>query len=181
MRTSAATPWLIRPAVPVIAWMTERYISHHRARLLPDSKPIDPTVLSLLEGFFSPDLLEQTRVIRATIPNPKFYPLAKIMGIDGVLEMSSIGAITLQDLVAYPDGLDRSTLFHELVHVAQYRVLGLRRFAALYVRGFLDGGGYEGIPLERQAFELEDRFSRNPTSVFPVEDDVIQRQKAGRL
>lgn len=181
MYASAKIPWLIRPTAPLIARMTARYISHHRSRLLPDSMPIEPALLSPLEGFFSLEILEQTRVIRATIPNPNFYPLVKLMGIDGVLEMSSIGAITLLDLVAYPDRLDRSTLFHELVHAVQYRVLGLHRFANLYVRGFLNGGGYDGIPLERQAYELEVRFSQNPKRVFSVEDDVIQRRKAGRL
>jgi hypothetical protein len=30
-------------------------------------------------------------------------------------------------------------LFHELVHVEQYRQLGIQQFANLYVRGFLRG------------------------------------------
>ncbi len=33
-------------------------------------------------------------------------------------------------------------LFHELVHVEQYRQLGVPRFSELYVRGFLSGGRY---------------------------------------
>lgn len=36
-------------------------------------------------------------------------------------------------------------LFHELVHVEQYRQLGIPRFAELYVCGFLNGGTYEAI------------------------------------
>jgi len=95
--------------------------------------------------------------------------------------MSSIGAITLVDVIAYPAGMDRSTLFHELVHAVQYRVLGLQKFARLYVTGFLNGGGYDGIPLERQAYELEERFSRDPRTVFSVENDVLERLQAGRL
>jgi hypothetical protein len=70
--------------------------------------------------------------------------------------MSAIGAITLVDVIAYPEKMNRRILFHELVHAVQYRVLGLRQFARLYVTGFLNGGGYEGIPLERQAYELEE-------------------------
>jgi hypothetical protein len=49
-------------------------------------------------------------------------------------------------------------LFHELVHVEQYRKLGIPRFSELYVRGFLNGGSYEAIPLEVNAYSLEDRF-----------------------
>jgi hypothetical protein len=60
-------------------------------------------------------------------------------------------------------------------------VLGLRRFAELYVRGFLNGGGYEGIPLEGQAYELEERFSGNPKTKFSVEDDVNRRLQAWLL
>ena len=181
MATRVALSWLVTPAVPLISWMTQRYISHHRARLMPASNPIDPKKRLPLKEFFPQEVLEQTRVIRATVPNPKFYALVVILGINGVLDMSSIGAITFVDLIAYPERMTRSTLFHELVHVVQYRVLGLRRFASLYVNGFLKGGGYEGIPLEKQAFELEERFTRNPNRVFSVEEDVVQREKAGRL
>jgi hypothetical protein len=115
------------------------------------------------------------------MPNPKFYSLVRSLGIGGLLEMSSIGAITLVDVIAYPERMSRSTLFHELVHAVQYRVLGLRRFAKLYVRGFLDGGGYQGIPLELQAYALEERFRRNPKRAFSVEEDVIRRLEAGLL
>jgi hypothetical protein len=104
-----------------------------------------------------------------------------VFGIRGLLEMSSIGAITLVDVVAYSDELDRSTIFHELVHVVQYRVLGLKRFAQLYVKGFLEGGGYDGIPLEQQAYELGARFDRRPEDKFSVEEDVIRRHADGRL
>jgi hypothetical protein len=46
-------------------------------------------------------------------------------------------------------------LFHELVHVEQYRQLGIPRFSELCVRGFLNGGSYEAIPLEVSAYTLE--------------------------
>jgi hypothetical protein len=65
------------------------------------------------------------------------------------------------------DGL----LFHELVHVEQYRQLGIPRFAELYVRGFL-GGGYDGIPLEINAYDLDGRFERSPQARFSVADEV---------
>ena len=67
-----------------------------------------------------------------------------------------------------PDGL----LFHELVHVEQYRHLGIPRFAELYVRGFLGGGGYNGIPMEINAYELGGRFEGNPHTRFSVADEV---------
>lgn len=134
-----------------------------------------------LRDFFPQGVLEETRVVKATVPNPRLYSLAKILGISGVLEMSAIGAITLVDVIAYPHDMNRATLFHELVHAVQYRVLGLRRFSRLYVRGFLENGGYDGIPLERQAYELEEKFSGNPKRGFSVEEDVMRRLQAGSL
>jgi hypothetical protein len=71
--------------------------------------------------------------------------------------------------------------FHELVHVEQYRQLGVRRFAELYVRGFLDGGGYEGIPVEINAYELGGRFEANPARKFSVQEEVANWVKAGRF
>jgi hypothetical protein len=172
---------LLGPLVPFVSWLTARYIVRHRKRLLADSEPIASKYQAEFEDFFPREVLKQTRVVRASVPNPKFYSLVRLVGIKGVLEMSSIGAITLLDVIAYPEQLSRSTLFHELVHAVQYRVLGLRRFADLYVRGFLNGGGYEGIPLEGQAYELEERFSGNPKTKFSVEDDVNRRLQAWRL
>ena len=57
-------------------------------------------------------------------------------------------------------------LFDELVHVEQYRQLGILRFSELYVRGFLNGGSYEAIPLEVNAYSFEDRFRRDTRRGF---------------
>jgi hypothetical protein len=70
----------------------------------------------------------------------------------------------------FTDGL----LFHELVHVEQYRQLGIPRFAELYVRGFLKGGGYDGIPLEVNAYMLGGRYESNPAQRFSMADEVPQ-------
>ena len=172
---------LIRPLLPFVSRLTERYIARERERLHPDAEPLGSRSREEFRAFFPREVLEETRIVRASVPNPRFYSLVKWLGIKGVLEMSSIGAITLIDVVASPDRISPRTLFHELVHVVQYRVLGLRSFATLYVAGFLNGGGYERIPLERQAYELAERFSRNPAQAFSVEDDVIQRLRAKRL
>jgi hypothetical protein len=40
------------------------------------------------------------------------------------------------------------------------------RFAELYVRGFLNGGGYNGIPLEINAYGLGCRFEGSPRTRF---------------
>lgn len=86
-----------------------------------------------------------------------------------------MAGITFQDVVVHVDPFTPALLFHELVHTVQHKHLGLDGFAEYYVRGFLSGGSYEEIPLEKQAYELEGRFIRNPSSAFSVEQDVEDR------
>ena len=86
-----------------------------------------------------------------------------------------MAGITFEDVVVHVEPLETSVLFHELVHAVQYKHLGIHRFAERYVRGFLTGGSYEEIPLEQQAYQLEDKFVRDPSARFSVEADVIQR------
>jgi hypothetical protein len=50
--------------------------------------------------------------------------------------------------------------------------LGLSGFAAQYVKGFLNGGSYEAIPLEMNAYELDARFAAETAKCFSVEDEV---------
>jgi hypothetical protein len=80
--------------------------------------------------------------------------------------------------------MNRSTTvscFHELVHVEQYRQLGISRFSELYVRGFLNGGSYEAIPLEVSAYTLGGRFESDSRRVFSVEDEVRTWAAGGRF
>jgi hypothetical protein len=47
-----------------------------------------------------------------------------------------------------------------MVHVEQYRILGMREFAQAYVQGIVDSDFiYEKIPLEAIAFWMTSRFT----------------------
>jgi hypothetical protein len=85
-----------------------------------------------------------------------------------------MAAITFGNIVVSHKPFTHGLLFHELVHVEQYRQLGIPQFSDLYVRGFLTGGGYDGIPLERNAYALGARFEANPQLRFSVSDDVAE-------
>jgi hypothetical protein len=82
-------------------------------------------------------------------------------------------AITFEDVVVSHEPFTPGLLFHEMVHVEQYRQLGVARFAELYVRGFLEGGSYEAIPLEVNAYSLAERFERDPAKSFSVKAEVL--------
>ena len=83
-----------------------------------------------------------------------------------------MAAITFGNVVVSHQPFTHGLLFHELVHVEQYRQLGIQQFSSLYVRGFLTGGGYDGIPLEKNAYMLGARFEANPRQQFSVSDEV---------
>jgi hypothetical protein len=51
----------------------------------------------------------------------------------------------------------------------------LPEFAAKYVKGFLNGGSYEAIPLEMNAYELDTRFATRTTSLVGKDDPVKER------
>ncbi len=135
-------------------------------------------------GFFSPQLLDGTRLLvlqGRRVANPDFYPMLRNLGFKNLPDQSTMGAITFADVVVSHEPFTDGLLFHELVHVEQYRQLGIPRFSELYVRGFLNGGSYEAIPLEVNAYTLEGRFEANPTGRFSVADEVTKWQAEGRL
>lgn len=113
--------------------------------------------------------------------NPNFYPMLRDIGFANLPDQSGMGAITFSDVVVSHQPFSDGLLFHELVHVEQYRQLRILRFSELYVRGFLNGGGYEAIPLEVNAYTLGGRFEANPDSQFSVEDEVRRWHAEGRL
>ena len=130
-----------------------------------------------MAGFFQPQVLDAARVLvlhGLRVENPPFYPMLADMGFSDLPDFYQMAAITFGDVVvshmAFADGL----LFHELVHVEQYRQLGIPRFSELYVRGFLSGGGYDGIPLEVNAYALGRRFEGNPRQRFSVADEAAR-------
>jgi hypothetical protein len=156
------------------------YISEQRALFQGKATPIAADDKAALQPFFPADLLDQVKVVRAKVGDPPFYAQLRSLGIHNMPAFSDLAGITFVDMVVHAEPLTRSLLFHELVHVVQYRHLGVAAFADLYVRGFLNGGSYEEIPLEKQAYELEARFAENGDA-FSVDEDVQRRRKLGQL
>jgi hypothetical protein len=150
------------------------YIREQRTCFRENARPIPPDHATTLQAFFPQDILSQVRVVRGTVSQPSFYPQLRAIGISNAPPFSDMAGITFQDVVVHVEPLTKALLFHELVHVVQYKHLGLIGFAERYVRGFLSGGSYEEIPLEKQAYGLEDRFAQNPRRPFSVEEDVIE-------
>jgi hypothetical protein len=137
-----------------------------------------------LEPFFDQEVLDSVRVLvlhGERVSNPEFYPMLRSLGFKNLPDQSAMRAITFGDVVVSHESFSNGLLFHEMVHVEQYRQLGIPRFSELYVRGFLNGGSYEAIPLEVNAYTLGGRFEANPGQRFSVEDEVRKWNAEGRL
>jgi hypothetical protein len=162
------------------SWVAE-YISEQRASFRSQAASIEPNHKTALQQFFPATLLDEVKVVRGRAGEPSFYRQLRGLGIVNAPPFSDMAGITFQDVVVHAEPLTRSLLFHELVHAVQYSRLGISGFAEHYVRGFLSGGSYEEIPLEKQAYELEGRFASNPAEQFSVDADVRQRLRLQQL
>jgi hypothetical protein len=155
--------------------MVEDYISSSRTKYAAQAVPLTEGQRTGMLPFFPAELLDAVRlsVLRGSrVPNPSMYSMAKMMGIRNLPDFSDMAAITFVDVVVSHEDFSSGLLFHELVHVVQYGQLGVKEFARRYVQGFIDGGSYEEIPLEKNAYDLEDRFSSDPQQIFSVADEV---------
>lgn len=159
-----------------------------RATALPS------VVASAFRPFFGADA-DRARWVLAHIENPPFYPellergadptelLNFAAGMDGFTFETTI--VIRPDIPPSPASL-MPLLFHELVHVVQYRLLGVEAFAERYIDGWQAGRArfhddparrYVSIPLELMAYELQARYTAAPAEVFAVEPIVRERLK----
>lgn len=179
-----AIPDLTAEQVFQISGLVSQYITTQRANYMPRALPLSAGQRTKMADFFSTEVLDSARLLvlkGERVVNPDFYPMLRSLGFNNLPDQSTMGAITFVDTVVSHGSFIDELLFHELVHVEQYRQLGVSNFSALYVRGFLVGGGYEGIPLERNAYTLGERFEKDPTMRFSVADEVAEWIAADRF
>jgi hypothetical protein len=177
-------PKLTPEQVTEISHLVAGYISSQRENYALRAGPLSAQQRAGVAAFFSPELLGNTRVLALQgerVANPEFYPMLRGLGFKNLPDQSAMAAITFCDVVVSHEPFSDGLLFHELVHVEQYRQLGIQRFSELYVRGFLNGGSYEAIPLEVNAYALEDRFRNDARRGFSVQQEVGTRLAQGRL
>lgn len=179
-----AIPKLTSGQVAKVSELVADFISAHRGKYAPRAVALSAQQRAPLERFFAEEVLDRVRVLvlhGERVPNPGFYPVLRGFGFKNLPDQSAMAAITFCDVVVSHESFSNGLLFHELVHVEQYRQLGIPRFSEFYVRGFLDGGSYEAIPLEVNAYSLEDRFTRDPHRAFSVQAEVSQWLAEGRF
>ncbi len=130
-----------------------------------------------LKLHFSLDTLDSVRVRTVhQINNPDFYSVFEQAGQQIPLDFRQMAGITFIDTILVveskiPAGGWISLLFHECVHVCQYKTLGVEKFVEQYVNGWAQNGfEYLNIPLEQDAYALQSRFESSPSTPINVEE-----------
>ncbi len=157
---------VLQSLVPVVAGKVHHWIESQRAEHLPGARPLTDRERVVLGAHFAEETLAQARVTRvARVPSPPFFvgilkPL-EFIGKRVHFNFSAAAGITFGDCVLVVDPeVPIRLLFHEMVHVEQYRILGMKEFARAYVQGIVDSDFiYDKIPLEAVAFEMTARFA----------------------
>lgn len=174
---------LERLAVAAAAW-----VRSERDRLRPRGRPLAAAERRALAEFFPPALLAAARVVRVDgFENPGFFDVLVAGGDPLPLDLRHASALALIDTIAVAGDRAGSRrgwhalLFHELVHLAQYRALGLDRYFERYVGSWARAGfDYRAIAQEAQAYELAARYAARPGAVFSVAREVERRFGAAR-
>jgi hypothetical protein len=136
-----------------------------------------------LEPFFSKSILDCVRTVELHgnhASPPPFYMEAQVMGFDKLPPISHMASLTFVDVIVFNDLIIERALFHGLVHAVQFQILGLERYADLFVRGFVRTHAHFSVPLELHAFALESKFALNPAQPFSVEEQVRLWVREGR-
>lgn len=151
------------------------WISLQREVHRPHAGPVPALHRGELTGLFEPTTLENARIRRVPIiDNPSFYAqLGQVLLDFRVMAGITYGDTILISSARVPGEPPVSLVFHELVHVVQYIVLGIEEFARQYVLGWAENGfDYLKIPLETQAYGLQARFESDGLSGISVEAEI---------
>ena len=161
MQRQPACPATFCPVIEYLIREGAAWVKDENSRRWPQAMPLDGPVLASFGPYFEPETLARVRVQWVEqISNPPFYAGLQEQDIENLPDFQEMVGITFIDtvLVTRPDA---SLLFHEIVHVAQYRHLGPDAFMEKYVRGWADHGrDYYSIPLESEAYDLQARFEQ---------------------
>ena len=146
---------------------TPRWIQEQRSAHRPDAADLAP--------FFQPGTLDRVRLKRVpAIQDPAFFSELEFAPLD----FKQMAGITYDDTVLISEAHSSwppspSLAFHELVHVVQYGVLGVEKFATEYVMGWAQNGmDYFKIPLEVQAYDLQGQFDGGVLPEGPIEPAI---------
>jgi hypothetical protein len=164
-----------------VEWLAS-YLQQQRDLHFPVCSGLTPQHKSMLRPHFSYLLLEKTRVLElhgARLSPPEFFARIRAAGFEPPA-ISHMDSVTFGDVIVFNQHLTLRALFHALVHSAQIQILGLRRYAELWVQSFAKTRTHFTVPLEVHAFTLSSKFLSPLTEKFSVEEQILRWKDEGR-
>jgi len=181
---SAAAQELRQDELGFLIREAQAWVKEERDRHRSVAQPLTEEEKRQLAGFFPEDVIANARIrVVNALEDPGFFSAYEELGKPFPLDVSNAVGLALGDtvLLARSHGgvgteARLSVLFHELVHLTQYRLHGIDGQLERYVKALVGNDfSYRSNPYEDQAFELQWRFNREPDRVFSVEDAVQRR------
>jgi hypothetical protein len=161
------------------------WLKQQRTEFLPLGTPLSITQKTNLSSFFTSEILDAVKIVNLsqtgkTIPYPPFYERVRAGGNRVVPDSAHMAAIPFVDVAVFNNEPTLRTIFHTLVHVTQFAVLGLEKAMECYFRVLNESGLWMVVPLEEQAYRMDARYTRDPTDVFSVEEEIREWLRKGR-
>ena len=168
-------------AAKAIEWMSS-YLREQRGRYFPVAGPLSAQRKAMLRPFFSRPFLDKIRVVELQgerVDTPDFFAEIRAAGFEPP-EISHMDSVTFEDVVVFNHQITLRALFHALVHAVQIQILGLERYAELWVQSFVKTRTHFTVPLEVHAFSLASKFLSPLAEKFSVEERVLRWSNEGR-
>jgi hypothetical protein len=163
------------------AWMRQQ-----RDKYYPLSTSLSEAVKGELRPFFPAEILDTLRIrdvssTGETIPYPPFYERVRAGGARVVPDAAHMTAIPFVDVALFNRQPTLRTIFHTLVHVTQYSVVGLERVMKGYFHALNESGLWMVVPFEEQAYKMDARFTKDSSDYFSVEAEIREWLQNGKF
>jgi hypothetical protein len=173
-------PELAALIAEAVAWLQQQ-----RERYRPSAVPLTPDQTAALQPFFFSALLSSVRILDVsltgeTIPYPPFYERVRAGGSRVVPDAAHMTAMPFVDVAVFNREPTLRTLFHNLVHVAQFSALGAEVVMKSYFHVLNESGLWIVAPVEEQAYQLDGRYTKDPTDFFSVANEIEEWLRSGR-
>lgn len=164
-----------------VAWIRQQ-----RDKYYPLSDPLSEPVKNSLRPFFPAEMLDRLRIKHVamtgeTIPYPPFYERVRAGGSRVVPDAAHMTAIPFLDVALFNREPTLRTVFHTLVHVTQFAVVGVERVMKGYFQALNESGLWMVVPYEEQAYRMDARYTKDPGDVFSVEAEVREWMRNGKF
>src|SRR3989338_2489182 len=159
--------------LPLIRKWIEVTLNHYASK----AKPIDEFNFKNLPLYYSDQLLRSAKVVvvdQVPVPPLTSFGLAEFSGF----EKGDYAGITFKDtyFVNSKEVFSESLHFHELIHIVQWKHLGVEKFLIAYALGLLKYD-YQNSPFEVMAYKHQANFDSKAVP-YNVEKVVLTELNA---